>query len=104
MIEAPGIVVLRESELVLANIVGKTFSIPRDEIKVFKEGRMLPGKFLWGKRAFILERVENTRVAFAVEEKLGRKWSPMLRQAGRPMTQQRMKVDPDPQAKQSRDQ
>ena len=80
MIEAPGIVVLRDDELVLANIVGKTFSIPRDEIKVFREGRMLPGKFLWGKRAFILARVNNTKLGFAVEEKLGRKWSSVFKQ------------------------
>jgi hypothetical protein len=36
---------------------------------------MLPGKCLWGKRAFILKPRDDKRLAFAVAEPVGERWS-----------------------------
>ena len=45
------------------------------KLEVFKEGHMLPGKFVWGKKAFILKSHLKKRLAFAVEEIIGERWS-----------------------------
>ena len=74
-IQAPGLVILRSHELVLIPIVGEGCTIPLDELEVLKEGRMLPGKYVWGKRAFILKSRLQKRIAFAVAETIGERWS-----------------------------
>jgi len=73
--QSPGLVVLRSNELVLIPIVGEGYTIPLDELEVLKEGRMLPGKYVWGKRAFILKSRVQKRLAFAVGETIGDRWS-----------------------------
>ena len=75
IIQSPGIVILRSDELELVPIAGKGYTIPFNELEVFKEGHMLPGKFVWGKRAFILKSHLKKRLAFAVEEIIGERWS-----------------------------
>lgn len=74
-IESPGIVILRDNELVLIPIVGDGCTILLNELEVLKEGRMLPGKYVWGKRAFILKTHLQKRLAFAVGETIGERWS-----------------------------
>jgi hypothetical protein len=75
IIQAPGIAILRSDELELVPIAGKGYTIPLNELEVFKEGHMLPGKYVWGKRAFILKSHLKKRLAFAVEESIGERWS-----------------------------
>ena len=74
-IQSPGIVILRSDELVLIPVVGEKFTILLNKLEVLKEGRMLPGKYVWGKRAFILKSRLQKRLAFAVEEDIGARWS-----------------------------
>ena len=74
-IQSPGIAILRSDELKLVPIVGKGFTIPLNKLEVLKEGRMLPGKYVWSKRAFILKPNLQKRLAFAVEESIGIRWS-----------------------------
>ena len=76
--QSPGLVILRSNELVLVPIVGDGCTIPLDELEVLKEGRMLPGKYVWGKRAFILKSPSQKRLAFAVGETIGDRWSRIL--------------------------
>ncbi|MCP4106064.1 MAG: hypothetical protein GY749_11085 [Desulfobacteraceae bacterium] len=73
--QSPGLVILRSSELVLIPIVGDKWAIPLNEMEVLKQGRMLPGKYVHGKRAFILKSHLKKRLAFAVEETIGERWS-----------------------------
>jgi len=75
IIQAPGIAILRSDELELVPIAGKGYTIPLNELEVFKEGHMLPGKYVWGKRAFILKSHLKKRLAFAVEESISERWS-----------------------------
>ena len=74
-IQSPGLVILRSNELALVPIVGEGCTIPLDELEVLKEGRKLPGKYVWGKRAFILKSHLQKRLAFAVAETIGERWS-----------------------------
>ena len=79
-VQSPGLAILRSHELVLVPLVGEGCTLPLDELEVFKEGHMLPGKYVWGKRAFILKHPRHKRLAFAVEESVGERWSGALRQ------------------------
>ena len=76
--ECPGVVILCESELLLLPIVGHELSIPLSTVTRVREGRWLPGNFVWGKRAFHLETLGSDRVAFAVPESIGKRWSGRL--------------------------
>ena len=51
-IHSPGIVVLRNNELELVPIMGKRHTISLADTKLAGEGHWLPGKYVWGKRAF----------------------------------------------------
>jgi len=73
--ESPGLIILRENELALIPLVGKRVIIPLNEIKILREGHLLPGKLLIGKKAFILKPYKKTRLAFAVTENVGRIFS-----------------------------
>ncbi len=84
IIQAPGIAILRNDELVLVPIMGEGYTIPLNELEVFKEGHMLPGKYVWGKRAFILKPHLKKRLAFAVEESIGEHWSRIFAQKYKP--------------------
>ena len=70
--------ILRSDELALIPIVGEACTIPLDELEVLKEGRMLPGKYVWGKRGFTLKSRVRKRLAFAVAESTGARWSRIL--------------------------
>jgi len=80
MIQAPGIAILRSDELELIPIAGKRYTIPLNELEVYKEGHMLPGKYVWRKKAFILKPHLKKRLAFAVEERIGERWSRIFAQ------------------------
>lgn len=73
--ESPGLAILRDSELELVPIVGDGVTIPLEKLRVFKEGRMLPGKYVWGKRAFILSPYKLRRVSFAIAQSRAESWS-----------------------------
>lgn len=77
-IQSPGLAILREKELALVPIAGDACTIPLNELKILKQGHMLPGKYVWGKWAFIFEPYMNTRIAFAIEETMGKRWSHSL--------------------------
>ncbi len=91
-LQSPGIVIQQDGELTLKPIVGESFTTPIDTLEVFREGQLLPGKMVWGKRAFIFLPVEGTRLAFAVDERTGDRWSTLFRTAAKgkrnPMIQQ----------------
>jgi hypothetical protein len=80
-IQSPGLAILRARELVLAPIVGDACTIPLSDIEVLREGRWLPGKYVWGKRAFIVKTSLQMRLAFAVAESIGARWSPYFASA-----------------------
>ena len=77
-IECPGLVILRNSALELVPIIGKPCLLSFGQINAFKEGRWLPGKFVWGKRAFNFDTPIRKRLAFAVAESIGARWSAVL--------------------------
>ena len=81
-IHSPGVVVLRDSEVELVPIVGKRCVITLADVKSVGEGRWLPGKFVWGKRAFTFNASIWEPLAFAVPESIGIRWSPVLRARG----------------------
>ena len=70
---------LRDSELEFVPIVGKRRIIALSEIESIGEGRWLPGKFVWEKRAFTLGASVWQPMAFAVAESVSVRWSPILR-------------------------
>jgi len=78
-IHSPGLVVLRSAEVELIPIVGKRCILPLNQIDFIKEGRWLPGKFVWGKRAFNFQTSIGRPLAFAVAESIGARWSVALR-------------------------
>ena len=78
-IHSPGLAILGESELVLVPIVGDTCTIPLADITAVRQGRWLPGKYVWGKWAFNLTTPRATRLAFAVPESVGKRWSARLK-------------------------
>lgn len=102
-LQSPGIIIKNDENIELIPIAGRPFTAPIDRLSVFREGRLLPGKFVWGKRAFIFLPVDGTKVAFAVAEKTGAKWSAAFRTAPdgkrRPLAQQ-PPGGPDPLARQ----
>jgi len=78
-IEAPGVIVLKENELILIPIVGKRKVIPFSEINNVTASHWLPGKFVWGKTALHLSFSQfstnkATRTAFAVTESIRPRW------------------------------
>jgi hypothetical protein len=77
-VHSPGVVVLRDNEVELIPIVGARRTIALDEIDSIGEGRWLPGKFVWGKRAFTINASIWEPLAFAVPESIGARWSPIL--------------------------
>ncbi len=78
-VQSPGIAILDDSQLTLIPIVGKRRTIWLANVTVLREGRWLPGKYVWGKWAFILSTPQNKRLAFAVAESVGRRWARALR-------------------------
>ncbi len=77
-IQSPGIAVLRESELILVPIVGERCTIMLADIKSVREGSWLPGKYVWGKRAFIIKTSDKRHFAVAVAESVGKHWSKQI--------------------------
>ena len=77
-IHCPGVVVLRDSELELVPIVGERRTIALCEVESIGEGKWLPGKYVWGKRAFTLNASIWKPLAFAIPESVGARWSPVL--------------------------
>ena len=78
-LESPGIALLHGSRLHLRPIVGAGVTINLNEVLIVREGRWLPGKFVWGKRAFNLGVPSKKRLGFAVAESVGKRWSPAIR-------------------------
>ena len=77
--QSPGIAILHDAELTLVPIVGQRRTISRTDITILRRGRWLPGKYVWGKEAFILSTPQDKRLAFAVAESVGRRWARTLR-------------------------
>ena len=81
-VHSPGVVALRDTELVLVPSVGNRRKVSLDEVESIGEGRWLPGKFVWGKRAFTLNASVLEPLAFAVPESVGARWSTIFRTRG----------------------
>jgi hypothetical protein len=82
-IHSPGIVVLYNNQFELVPIVGKRQTIPLAETKLVGEGHWLPGKYVWGKRAFTFNAAIFNPLAFAVPESVGLRWSAILHECGK---------------------
>ncbi len=78
-IHSPGIVVLRNSELELVPIVGERRTISLVDTKLVGEGQWLPGKYVWGKRAFTIDAAIFKPLAFAIPESIASRWSGVFR-------------------------
>ena len=74
-IEAPGIAILDELTLRIVQITGRKGVIPLSDILSVRQGSWMPGKYVFGKRAFILKTISHKRISFAVPESVGRRWS-----------------------------
>ncbi len=74
-IQSPGIAVLGHGNLRLHMITGHRIEVGLKDIADIHEGRWLPGKYLWGKRAFSIKTQTGDRLAFAVPESIGAIWS-----------------------------
>jgi len=81
-IHSPGLVILRNSELDLVPIVGERRTLSLTDTKLVGEGRWLPGKYVWGKRAFTFNANASHPLAFAVAESVGARWSEVFRVYG----------------------
>ena len=82
-IHSPGIVILRNNELDLVPIVGERRTISLTDTKLVGEGRWLPGKYVWGKRAFTFNSAALNPLAFAVPESVGARWSEKFGEFGK---------------------
>jgi hypothetical protein len=82
-IEAPGIAIFDGSNFKIVQIVGREALIPFSEIESVRVGRRMPGKYLFGKRAFVFRTKQYKRISFAVPESIGRKWSKDLARSAR---------------------
>jgi len=75
-LQSPGIAILHERKLELRPIVGSPVTVDLTEKFKVREGQWLPGKYLWGKRAFLfIEGSSEKRLAFAVPKSVGLRWS-----------------------------
>ena len=82
-IQGPGIVIMKETELVLVHLVGRRVSVPLDDVESVREAGNMYGKgFLW-KRAFLVEAPRESRIAFAVAPSVAARWRGRLRASGR---------------------
>jgi len=77
-IQSPGIAILRTEEIQLIPIAGEPCTIPFRSITGIREGSMLPGRCLLGKRAFTLQTTLNKRLAFAIRKSAAPRWSQAL--------------------------
>lgn len=77
-VQAPGLAILRDHELELVPVSGHGCTIPLSDILGCNEGHWLPGKYVWGKLVFTLETSQQKRLAFAIAESVGRRWSAQL--------------------------
>ncbi len=80
-IQSPGVVVFKDTEIVLMPIVGETVTVAISDITSVKETGWLNGKKLWGKRGFYLTTPEKKKLGFAVVEEIAVRWSYKLRHA-----------------------
>ncbi len=81
-LQAPGVVLLTDSTLLLAPIMGERVSISLDEIRSLRAGSWLPGKYVLGKRVFTFSTPVRRRLAFAVTETVARSWTARLKSSG----------------------
>ncbi len=79
--EAPGVVIKKNSELILHQITGEPYVAPIAELELLRNGNMLPGKYLWGKRGFIFEPHKGTRLAFGIAEPVDQYWADAFRRS-----------------------
>jgi hypothetical protein len=76
--QAPGVVVLQEDSFLLVPILGERLELPFDQIALYKVGQWLPGKWVWGKRAFNFASELAKPLGFAVPESIGKRWAAKL--------------------------
>jgi len=82
-IEAPGVVIFNGSSFKIEQITGREALIPFSEITSVRVGRAMPGKYLFGKKAFVFRTRQYKRISFAVSESIGVKWSRRLAKQAR---------------------
>ena len=70
---------LRSTNVELIPIVGIARRVDLGEAGPVHEGRWLPGKWVWGKRAFTFRSSAWNPLAFAVPESVANRWSPLVR-------------------------
>jgi len=82
-IQSPGIVAMNGPDFEMIPIVGNPVRINNAGTKLIGEGHWLPGKYVWGKRAFTFRKETFNPLAFAVAESVGTRWSQALKGKGK---------------------
>ena len=77
-LQSPGIIIFKRDAIKLIPIIGKPLELKLSDIQSVKTGRWLPGKYVWGKRAFTIANNEKDRIAFAVGELIAKRWTGKL--------------------------
>ncbi len=74
--QSPGVAVLRETELVLAPIVGSRRTVKLGEIQAIRSVRFFNGKGMLWKKWLVLST--SPRLGFAVPDTIARRWASRL--------------------------
>lgn len=83
LIQSPGIVVLKESEIEMQQIVGSRITVSIAEIESVRESKFFNGSLLLGKTGFWLTIPGRGRLGFAVANSVARRWSDKIKSKSR---------------------
>ncbi len=78
-LQSPGIIVLKESEIEMAQIIGNRITIFKAEIESGRECKFFNGALLLGKTGFWLTIPGRGRLGFAVANSVARRWSDKIK-------------------------
>ena len=77
-IESPGVVVLKDTELILAPIVGNRHTLKMSDIDSVRETTWFNGTKLFWKKGFILGMAGSDRFGFAIPKTIAGRWANRL--------------------------
>jgi len=82
-LQSPGIIVLKESEIEMAQIVGNRITVSNAEIESVRECKFFNGALLLGKTGFWLTIPGRGRLGFALANSVARRWSDKIKSKSR---------------------
>ena len=77
-VQAPGIAMMGQEDLVLIPMLGEQVKIPLKDISRLRLSKGLPGKGLIMKQGFVFDAPGHSGFAFAVSRPVGASWLPRL--------------------------